>query len=222
MAEDIEQNEAVEDVDVAATASFGDNAEASGSGTCERGVAAVAVSTSAAVSERETRPDDVAEAAMFAAAGGHALDVESIDHGCSHVGRCGEGVDGELQGVSLVCRSAEPPTTVTLHGGDDTLPARLLDRTLMKLDGLETRAVRIAAEAALADSLWQRTNWLSGLPDLTDAGRSRRWEDRLAGCSADVIDVVQRALARAEAALRATQAEANEAEPSVPVADGLA
>ncbi|MEM8783053.1 MAG: hypothetical protein AAGE65_09390 [Planctomycetota bacterium] len=175
-----------------------------------------------ATRDRETRPDEVAEAVMFAAAGGLSLEPEAVVHGASHVCRTGEEQDPALRAVAVVSHDADPPTRVTLHGEDlgeaDPTPRRLLDLSLMKLGAEGARTIRVQSSEATEAALWSASDWIAGLPDLNDATRSRRWEDALAGSPGDVIEVVRRALARAESALRGlaeqTQNDDAHAEPS--------
>ncbi|MEM7577278.1 MAG: hypothetical protein AAF328_07355 [Planctomycetota bacterium] len=159
---------------------------------------------------RETRPGDVAEALMYASAAGVAVEAEDVDHGVSHVCHGGEAADPEMLGVAVVSREAEPPTRVTLHDDDAGVTSRrLLDMSLMKLGTAGTRMIRVQSAEATLPNLWPAAGWLGTLPDLSERAEARRWTDALEACPAGVIDVVQRALGKAEAALRDLDVEAS-------------
>ncbi|MEM1445367.1 MAG: hypothetical protein AAGF84_04880 [Planctomycetota bacterium] len=159
---------------------------------------------------RETRPDDVADALMFVSAAGIAVDAALVDHGSSHLcHRQGE-TERTLVGVAVVSQADDQPICVTLHDDDAGVTARkLLDTSLMKLGSAGQRMLRVQSPEPTAEKLWPEPGWLGRLPDLNEQAQSRRWEDALDECPACVIDVVQRALAKAESALRQIDGDAS-------------
>ncbi|MEM8494642.1 MAG: hypothetical protein AAF663_04575 [Planctomycetota bacterium] len=164
---------------------------------------------------RETRPDEVADALMYVSAGGIAVDAECVDHGHSHTGYRRDESERSLVGVAVVSRDANPPVRVTVHDDDAGATARrLLDTSLMKLASAGTRMIRVATPPTTQGTLWPDPGWLGSLPDWTEQAQSHRWNETLDACPAGVIEVVQRALAKAESALRKLDDETADAPAS--------